>query len=63
MPVEADARGFRPRTKPFMPSRREGRIDLEPIITSRIAREDVVEQGFKKLIENNEIKVKILIHP
>lgn len=41
----------------------EGSIDLEPLITSRIALDDVVEQGFERLIENNETEVKILVHP
>ncbi|WP_448808484.1 2,3-butanediol dehydrogenase [Agromyces bauzanensis] len=41
----------------------EGTIDLEPLITSRIALDDVVEQGFERLIANNETEVKILVHP
>ncbi|WP_382303658.1 2,3-butanediol dehydrogenase [Herbiconiux sp. UC225_62] len=41
----------------------EGSIDLEPLITSRIALDDVVEQGFERLIENNATEVKILVHP
>lgn len=41
----------------------EGSIDLEPLITSRIALDDVVAQGFERLIENNETEVKILVHP
>ncbi|WP_104131240.1 2,3-butanediol dehydrogenase [Cryobacterium sp. M91] len=41
----------------------DGKIKLEPFITSRIALDDVVEEGFKRLINNNETEVKILVHP
>ncbi len=41
----------------------EGKVDLEPFITARIALEDLVEQGFTTLIHHNDTAVKILVHP
>lgn len=41
----------------------EGKVDLEPFITARIALEDLVEQGFNTLIHHNDTAVKILVHP
>jgi (R,R)-butanediol dehydrogenase/meso-butanediol dehydrogenase/diacetyl reductase len=40
----------------------EGKVDLKPFITGRIALEDVVEQGFDTLI-NKDTAVKVLVHP
>lgn len=41
----------------------EGKVDLEPFITAKIALEDLVEQGFNTLIHHNDTAVKILVHP
>jgi (R,R)-butanediol dehydrogenase/meso-butanediol dehydrogenase/diacetyl reductase len=41
----------------------QGKINLEPFITQRIALEDLVSQGFETLIHNNESAVKIIVHP
>lgn len=41
----------------------QGLINLEPLITSRIALHDVVADGFERLINHNETEVKILVHP
>jgi (R,R)-butanediol dehydrogenase/meso-butanediol dehydrogenase/diacetyl reductase len=40
----------------------EGKVDLKPFITGRIALDDLVEQGFDTLI-NKETEVKVLVHP
>ncbi|MDV2977807.1 2,3-butanediol dehydrogenase [Pseudarthrobacter oxydans] len=41
----------------------EGKVDLKPFITGRIALEDLVEQGFDTLINHKDTAVKILVHP
>lgn len=41
----------------------EGKVNLEPFITARIALEDLVDQGFNTLIHRNDTAVKILVHP
>ncbi len=41
----------------------EGKIDLAPFITGRIAIEDLVDKGFDQLIHHNETQVKIIVHP
>lgn len=41
----------------------EGKINLAPFITQRIALDDLVSQGFETLIHNNESAVKIIVHP
>lgn len=41
---------------------RSGKVKLEPFITGRIAVEDIVTDGFRKLTENKESEVKILVH-
>jgi (R,R)-butanediol dehydrogenase/meso-butanediol dehydrogenase/diacetyl reductase len=41
----------------------EGKVDLKPFITSRIALEDLVEQGFETLINHKDTAVKVLVHP
>ena len=41
----------------------EGKIDAAKFITGRILVDDVVENGFKQLIENKEENVKILVRP
>ncbi|WP_297007317.1 zinc-binding dehydrogenase, partial [uncultured Corynebacterium sp.] len=40
-----------------------GKIDLKPFITGRIALDDLVDEGFGTLINNNETAVKILVSP
>jgi len=42
---------------------REGKIDLEPFITGRIALEDLVEKGFTTLIDHKDTAAKIIVHP
>ncbi|MDQ0117876.1 (R,R)-butanediol dehydrogenase/meso-butanediol dehydrogenase/diacetyl reductase [Pseudarthrobacter defluvii] len=41
----------------------EGKVDLKPFITGRIALEDLVEQGFDTLINHKDTAVKVLVHP
>ncbi|HLR94960.1 MAG TPA: 2,3-butanediol dehydrogenase [Jiangellaceae bacterium] len=40
---------------------RSGKVDLAPFITSKIVVDDIVEQGFHRLIENKDEEVKILV--
>lgn len=40
---------------------RSGKVDLAPFITGRITVDDIVEQGFTRLIENKDHEVKILV--
>ncbi len=40
---------------------RSGKVDLAPFITGRILVDDIVEQGFTRLIEHKEHEVKILV--
>ncbi|MGH3800969.1 MAG: 2,3-butanediol dehydrogenase, partial [Pseudonocardiaceae bacterium] len=39
------------------------KVDAEPFITGRIALQDIVEGGFRQLIDNKEENVKILVTP
>jgi (R,R)-butanediol dehydrogenase / meso-butanediol dehydrogenase / diacetyl reductase len=41
----------------------EGKIDLAPFITGRIALDDLVASGFDTLIHHSDTAVKILVHP
>ncbi|PSL37829.1 (R,R)-butanediol dehydrogenase/meso-butanediol dehydrogenase/diacetyl reductase [Labedella gwakjiensis] len=41
----------------------EGKVDLAPFITARIALDDLIEQGFDTLINHKETAVKVLVHP
>lgn len=41
----------------------EGRVDLAPFITGRIALENLIDEGFDTLINHNETAVKIIVHP
>lgn len=41
----------------------DGKVDLKPFITGRIALEDLVDKGFDTLINHNDTAVKILVHP
>ena len=41
----------------------EGKVDLAPFITARIALDRLVEDGFETLIHHKETAVKILVHP
>lgn len=41
----------------------EGKVDLKPFITGRIALEHLVEQGFDTLINHKDTAVKVLVHP
>ncbi|VXB79810.1 2,3-butanediol dehydrogenase [Arthrobacter sp. 8AJ] len=41
----------------------EGKVDLKPFITGRIALEDLVEQGFDTLINHKDTAVKVLVNP
>lgn len=40
----------------------EGKVDLKPFITGRIALEDLVEQGFDTLTNHKDTAVKVLVH-
>lgn len=41
----------------------EGKINLAPFISSRIALDDLVAEGFETLVNRNETAVKIIVHP
>lgn len=41
----------------------DGKVDPYQFITGRIGLDDIVEKGFKELIENKEENVKILVQP
>ncbi|MBK0421310.1 2,3-butanediol dehydrogenase [Leucobacter sp. CSA2] len=41
----------------------DGKVDLEPFITGRIALENLIDEGFDTLINRNETAVKIIVHP
>jgi (R,R)-butanediol dehydrogenase/meso-butanediol dehydrogenase/diacetyl reductase len=41
----------------------EGKVDLKPFITGRIALDDLVKQGFDTLINHKDTAVKVLVHP
>lgn len=41
----------------------DGKIDLKPFITGRIALEELVEKGFDTLINHTDTAVKIIVHP
>jgi len=41
----------------------QGKVDLAPFITAKIALDDLVEQGIDVLTHHNETQVKILVHP
>jgi len=38
-----------------------GRIDVEPFVTGRIALDDIVERGFEALLDDDQTHVKILV--
>lgn len=40
---------------------RSGKVNLAPFITSRILVDDIVEQGFRRLMEHKDEEVKILV--
>jgi (R,R)-butanediol dehydrogenase / meso-butanediol dehydrogenase / diacetyl reductase len=40
---------------------RSGKVDLAPFITSKIVVDDILEQGFERLITNKDNEVKILV--
>ncbi|MDP9888298.1 (R,R)-butanediol dehydrogenase/meso-butanediol dehydrogenase/diacetyl reductase [Pseudarthrobacter enclensis] len=41
----------------------DGKVDLKPFTTGRIALQDLVEQGFDTLINHKNTAVKVLVHP
>ena len=41
----------------------EGKVDPFQFITGRIGLDDIVDAGFRELIDNKEENVKILVHP
>lgn len=42
---------------------RSGVLDVDHLVTSRIELEDLVDGGFKQLLENNDAHAKILVRP
>ena len=40
---------------------RSGKVNLAPFITSKILVDDIVEQGYQRLITNKDNEVKILV--
>jgi (R,R)-butanediol dehydrogenase/meso-butanediol dehydrogenase/diacetyl reductase len=41
----------------------DGRIKAEPLITGRIKLNDIVEKGFKELVEHKDRNIKIIVSP
>ncbi|GHC80365.1 2,3-butanediol dehydrogenase [Pseudorhodoferax aquiterrae] len=41
----------------------DGRIDVRPLITGRIALPDIVTHGFEELVHNKDANVKIIVRP
>jgi (R,R)-butanediol dehydrogenase/meso-butanediol dehydrogenase/diacetyl reductase len=41
----------------------DGRMVAEPMITGRISLSDIVEKGFKELVNNKDANIKILVNP
>lgn len=41
----------------------EGKVNVEPFITGRIALDNLIDEGFDTLINRNETAVKIIVHP
>jgi threonine dehydrogenase-like Zn-dependent dehydrogenase len=39
----------------------EGKVEIEPLITDRIPLEQTVDQGFKPLVQNPDLHLKVLI--
>ena len=42
---------------------RSGTVDVDQFITGRIGLEDIVDRGFRELIDHKESNVKILVQP
>ena len=42
---------------------RDGVVDVGQFVTGRIGLDDIVDQGFRELIDHKESNVKILVHP
>jgi (R,R)-butanediol dehydrogenase/meso-butanediol dehydrogenase/diacetyl reductase len=42
---------------------RDGKVDAAQFITGRIGLDDIVERGFRELIDNKDENVKILVSP
>ena len=40
-----------------------GKINLKPFITQRIKLDELISEGFERLIHNNESAVKIIVNP
>jgi (R,R)-butanediol dehydrogenase/meso-butanediol dehydrogenase/diacetyl reductase len=41
----------------------DGRIDVQPLITGRIALGDIVAHGFEELVNHKDRNVKIIVQP
>jgi (R,R)-butanediol dehydrogenase/meso-butanediol dehydrogenase/diacetyl reductase len=41
----------------------DGRLQPDPMVTGRIALEDIVAGGFEELLTNKEKNIKILVYP
>jgi (R,R)-butanediol dehydrogenase/meso-butanediol dehydrogenase/diacetyl reductase len=48
---------------PVLSYLKDGRMQAEPLITSRIKLDDIVEQGFEELIGKKDKHIKILVSP
>jgi len=42
---------------------KDGRLQAEPMITKKIKIDDLLDQGFKELIENSDKNIKIIVSP
>lgn len=55
--------GYNGEFAPVMKMLRDGRLKAKPMITGRIKLDDIVEKGFKELIEHKDENIKIIISP
>ena len=40
-----------------------GKLETESLITGKISLNNIVDKGFKELIENKDVNIKILVSP
>ena len=40
-----------------------GRLDPDPLITDRIALDNIVDRGFERLLDTDSEQVKIMVEP
>lgn len=55
--------GYNGEFAPVMTLLADGRLQAEPMITGKIKIDDIVEKGFKELINNKDSNIKIIVTP